>query len=504
MPNKSPAVREMPRLTGDHAMEAARQLCKSDLKFLCVHMLGFDMWDTCHDDLVSFLEANDKAPRKLILMPREHLKTSIITVARTIQSILINPNTTILITNQTLANAEKILYSIKEYLTDKSNLKYIFGDFVGEKWNQGEIIIKQRTVADKTPTISIASPDTVVTGQHYDEIKHDDILDDTLTATREQIIKTRNFYSKSVDLLKRPAGRMTVVGTRWDDKDLYGSIISEMGAEYSIYTTGATYDGRIDGPVIFPKKFNTDILRKLLKEKGTYSFYCQYFNQPINRDNQQFKPPVRYWGELPAEGFDFVTIDLAGEEADADFNVATAMKFSRSNQLYVKEYRRGHYNVSDLIDHLFEMMTPDPSMNWRPRVAGVEVVAYQKVFLHLLTLEMRKRKKFFNIMPINPHRDKFTRIMALQPWWEQGNILLKHGMIELEEEFDRFPRGMNDDILDTLAMAVPVVQGTRPVEAVAQPWTNLEDEMSRRTWAALDKRRKETKTVKNEIAGVGR
>src|SRR3990167_3115988 len=205
-------------LSDDDCMEFEKYLCETDLAYLCKKILKFKDWATCHDDLNKFLKTNYDSNRKLILIPREHLKTSVVTIAQTIQILLKNPNASILICNLVLSNAEKMLFEIKDYL------------FL------------------------------------------DDILDDSVLGTPEQVEKTMNFYRKILDLLKRPDGKLTVVGTRWHDRDLYGHIIKNLKEEYTIYEKGATEDGTIDGAVIFPNKFTTNILKQLLKEKGSYSF----------------------------------------------------------------------------------------------------------------------------------------------------------------------------------------------------------------------------------------
>lgn len=489
----------------DSLNRAEAELCKRDLRYLCREILGFKDWDTCHDDMAQFLKEHDQAPRKLILVPREHLKTSIVTVGGAIQEIIRNPNVTILISNLVLSNAEKILSEIKECLM-KPDMVAMFGDFVGPLWNRDEIVVKQRTSTDKTPTISIGSPDKVLTSQHFDIIILDDILDDSVLGTADQILKTRNYYSKIIDLLKRPHGKLSVVGTRYDDKDLYGTIMREMADEYKVFFRGATKDGTMGGELIFPKKFTHDILQKLLKEKGSYSFWSQYFNQVVSRENQQFKPPVRYWKELPEVGRKILTVDLAPglvpgmqDNPDGDNNAITSTIFTPSNQLYVVKYRYGRFNVSETIDYVFDYVNSE-----NPWCVGIEANAYQRVFIHMLNLEMKKRNKTFRVVPIVQHRDKFTRLMGLQPLWESGDILLKPGMVELEEEFDRFPRGMHDDIMDTLEMALHLVSGTQSKIEAPQPYDKLQDDFSRREWEVRAKERKRKEEEPDlDLASIG-
>lgn len=491
-------------LRGESALEAARQLARCDLKYLCTKILGFTQWDTLHDELVAWLEKS-KRRFKMILMPRETFKSSIITVAKSIQHILINPNCSILFSSAVLANSESFLAKTKDYLTAKSNLKYLFGEFQSEVWNSERIVIQQRTTADHTPTITPSGADKATVSQHYDVIMHDDLVNRQTVNTKEQIQKSRQVYSDSMDLLKKPAGLMYIVGTRWDDKDLYGHIVRE---EDELEASGKprTFDIYIRkvkerGHIIFPWKFpSQEFLDELELKKGSYDFSCQYMNEPISREDQHFKPPVRYWNQAPVDGMNFVTVDLAGEDEDADFNVVTDMQFSRANQLYILEYDRGHYSAGQMVDKIFDMVERS-----KPQCVFVEAVAYQRVFLYLLNVEMQKRKKSFAIAPVMPHKDKFQRIMALQPWWEQGNILLKQGMVELEEEFDRFPRALNDDVLDTVAMAVPIVHGTIPMTKIDPEYKNLEDPLSRREWESAEKRFEPKKrSLARSIMEVGR
>lgn len=476
--------------------KAEAQVCKADLRYLCQTVLGFKDWDACHDDLARFLRESNKR-FKLILVPREHLKTSVVTVGKAIQHILCDPNVSILYASAVLDNSKAFLSETREYLEKKSDLPKIFGEFKSEVWNTERITVAQRITADKQATIETAGADQTVTSKHYDIIFADDLVNRQTINTPEQIGKTRKFYSDLFDLLKKPNGIMYIIGTRWDDKDLYGQIIRD---EDELEKSGRerTFDIHVrkaveNGQIIFPKKFSFNILADLKQKKGSYEFSCQYNNEPIAREDQQFKPPVRYWQTLPPVGTKLITVDLAPglvpgiqENPDGDNNCITSTIFSPSNQLYVAKYKYGRFPVTDTIEHLFNFVYEDD-----PWVVGIEANAYQRVFLHLLDLEMRRRNKFFTVYPIIQHRDKFTRLMSLQPLWERGDILLKPGMVELEEEFERFPRGMHDDVMDTLEMATHLFTGTTSTTLPPKPHDYLKEKDlgSYLAWENWDKER---------------
>ncbi len=207
-------------------IKALQNACKTDLRFLCKNVLGMMDWeDELHGSLAKELEEAES--RKLFLMPRGHLKSSIITVGWAIQQILRDPNIRILITNAVWDKARAFLNQISGYLTDKSALSQIFGIFqtADMRWTRDEIEISQKKLRTvKEPTISTAGLEKSLTGYHYDLIIHDDLVDKENVTTKEQIEKVKGFYRNSLPLLD-PGGRIVVIGTRWVIGDLYQELI---------------------------------------------------------------------------------------------------------------------------------------------------------------------------------------------------------------------------------------------------------------------------------------
>jgi hypothetical protein len=203
-----------------------QEKCRTDLRFLCRDILGMDAWeDSLHNDLALFLASPDD--KKLILVPRGHLKSSIVTVGWIIQQILKDFNVRILITNAVWDRARDFLYQINGFLTDKSLLSEIFGRFdgPGSKFTIDAITVGQRTKGTiKEATITTAGVEKALTGGHYDIIVHDDLVEENNINTKEQIQKIIRFYENSLDLLD-PGGKLLVVGTRWAMGDLYGHLI---------------------------------------------------------------------------------------------------------------------------------------------------------------------------------------------------------------------------------------------------------------------------------------
>lgn len=213
-------------------LEALQQACKTDLKFLCKDVLGMSDWeDGLHGDLAKELAKPDQ--RKLFLLPRGHLKSSIITVGWATQQVLLDPNIRILITNAVWDKSRAFLNQISGYLVDRSALPQIFGAFQtpNMRWTRDEIEIAQRTKRTiKEPTISTAGLEKSLTGYHYDLIINDDLVDRENTTTKEQVEKVKSFYRNTLPLLD-PGGRIVNIGTRWIIGDLYQELIETQATE---------------------------------------------------------------------------------------------------------------------------------------------------------------------------------------------------------------------------------------------------------------------------------
>lgn len=439
----------------EYKREFEREMCKNSLSFLCQNVLGYKDWDVCHDDLTKFLTSSKKR-FKLILMPRGHLKSSIITIGYTIQKVLNDFDSTVLLTNAIWDKSRSFLNTIKEYLTNKSKLPDLFGKFEDEKgWKADSIIIAQRKTPLHTQTIDTAGVEKSTTGYHYKTIIHDDLVDRQNISTADQIEKVRKVYIDSLDLLE-PNGEMIIIGTMWDERDLYNYLIKKESDKFDVYKTMATNNGKVYGKVLFPKKFTNDILSDLLKSKGSREFYAQYMNEITSSETMIFKPPVRRWNIENSEFMkSVITFDPAtSEKKESCEAVVMCSGFNQSSQLCVLGYtifREHEKNPFLMINKIFDYVS-----RFRCKDVVVETNGGQEVYVHLLNDESKKRKVSINIIEVHQHRSKESRILALQPYWERGDLLLKEGMIELEEQLEMFriPIVSNVDILDALAMRI--------------------------------------------------
>lgn len=442
------------------SIEEVKEACKSSLHFLCTKFLKYKDWDIVHDDTEKFLSR--PSMKKALLLPRDHLKTSMVTIGKSVQFILNNPNVRILIANQIWDFSRKILSEIKGHLEDKSDLPQLFGQFVSNSWTQDSIVVKQRTRSLKEPTIMTTGVEAENTGGHYDKIFLDDLMGHQNCQTPEQREKAKRFRRSMIALLE-PGGEIIDIGTRWHNDDTFSEIMANEMDYYDIMVRQIVENGKLIFPKKFSKKFDPvrknwihvdynclDYVTHLKKSMTSAEFSAQYMNEPVDEENQLFKPSYfKYYDKRPERLFVSMTIDPAiSEKQSADFFALNVSGMDENYKIYVLDTLKGHWKVSESIDNIFTTY-----LKWKPSVVGLETVAYQKALKSWLEEKMRERGVYFPITELrrNTNESKEFRIKALEPFYREGLIFHAPWMKSIELELQQFPKGKHDDEIDALA-----------------------------------------------------
>lgn len=199
------------------------------LEFLSRRIVGYkDINKQTHGEIINLLEDSNK--RKMIVVPRGSLKSSIACVAYPIWLLIRNPNLRILIDSEIYTNSKNFIREIKAHL-ESEVMTTLFGDFKGPTWSEGEIIIRQRTKSSPQASITAGGVETQKTGQHYDVIIMDDLNSPTNSNTQDGCEKVINHFRYNNSILD-PNGIMVVIGTRYAANDLIGFILDTQKHNY--------------------------------------------------------------------------------------------------------------------------------------------------------------------------------------------------------------------------------------------------------------------------------
>lgn len=203
--------------------EFQRQIYRNSLYRTTKFLLGYrDIDSDTHSGIFNALQSPTK--RKLICVPRGCFKSSIASVSYPIWLLLNNPNLRIMIDSELYSNSVRFLTEIKAHLRSPQVTR-LFGDFVGDKWNESEVTIAQRTVVKKEPSLMASGIGAGKTSAHFEYIIADDMNSPSNSLTTEAREKVIAHYRMYTSLLE-PDGTIVVIGTRYAADDLIGHILT--------------------------------------------------------------------------------------------------------------------------------------------------------------------------------------------------------------------------------------------------------------------------------------
>lgn len=425
-----------------------------------------------HKELCHFV-TDDMTRKKLLLLPRGHLKSTLITIGYSTWRVVKNPNVRGLILNATWQMAVDFLTEIKKHLRENPILTELYGNLTvdAEEWSQDRILLKRTDTNIKGPTLWATGIDSNLVGSHPDFIIMDDVVNRENTNTQEQIEKVILRYKDALDLLE-PGGQLIVIGTRWSEYDLYGWIMDKEAGileSYDVMVKRA-YSGDIktgyEFQALWPEKFSLKELQGRLREKGWFEFSSQYLNDPVPSEDADFKREwFQYYDVEEFRGKEMrkvAAIDPAiSIEKDADYTAIGVVGIDSFSNLFIQDLVRKRMKPSEIIDMIFRL----DSM-WHPNFWVLETIAYQKALSYALKDEMRRRGKVLPIVEVNQHdKSKDQRIRGLQPLYMNKQIFHpKNHLVApyLEQELLHFPRGRHDDLADMLSMCLDHLTPPKP------------------------------------------
>lgn len=492
-----------------------RQLARTDLLYFCNTILGYkDVSRAVHGEIIDHLqhfpggrETVDEAGiptlvpfckiwelegnrNRLIVFPRGHLKTTVITIAHIIQWIINYPDIRIALSMAIGDQTKKVMGEIQGHFKFNTTFRRVFPDFCppakkAADWgNQEEFTVAARRRHRKEPTVCLITIGKVMAGSHYDVVKNSDLVDEVNAKTPGGLADVQRHFGGMNPLIERYSiaegekgiryGFQDVEGTIYDFGDLHVKLAggpdsltrlregpTELVNGWHCLIRGAR---KKDGTTLWMDRFPPDELSRIeaLPEVSPQQFSSQWLSNPI--------PPEG--GLCDAKDIVFLsrqvindlmprlrlhcTIDLHGLEPaknDNDYTVLTVGGFDRDGRLYVTDIRRGRYTPDQVIWHIFNIHQQYRIVDFK-----IEKDAHARVLLPFLQREASKRQRFPTMVPLkrDTHVSKQQRIRGLQPWFKSGIIRFADDLgckTDLILEVMQFPSqssGVHDDILDTL------------------------------------------------------
>ena len=485
------------KMSGDLRQDLATAFSNDLFKFAYGVLGMHDLTVDCHGPLCQFFDHNP-ARYKHVEMPRDHLKTSLGTIARNMQKVVKNPNERILLINETSTNAQRFLGSIKQHAESNRIFRALYSNVIPKDtrkvpWNNEELRFNREWIGPE-PTIDTMGMTGAVTSRHFTHISIDDPISEEAVKSELVMHDATNRITKVLTLMVNPnSDTFDLVGTRWAFADIYRHFMRLYKGKMALFIRGAIEDGL----PIWPERFSLETLAQMRADMGEYNFSCLMMNNPRNADLQDFNiQDLRFWQwkdakesvvqqfhsngellrEISVDELDIsVSVDPApAEKISSDRNAVVTVGTTKHGDAIVLDVWAKRCSPLELIEYLFTLRK-----RWHPRVFGIEDVAYQKVLKHFLKAEANRRNEYFNVQPLKPGGKNKQHIKGLQPVAATGHLYVHPTQHVLRTELADWPLGEHDDAADGLALNMQLWRGTMNLQRWDR-YTKSEKEFLRR------------------------
>lgn len=467
--------------------QAVRLLCKSDLYYLLVRVCGrVDLLPCVNrpghiDNEFNFercREVQQNPNGYLDLWAREHGKSSTITFGLTIFDILRDPDITIGIFSHTRPIAKAFLRQIMRELETNKTLHAAFPDVLwgenvkqAQKWSEDDgIIVKRRTNPNEATVEAWGLVDGQPTSKHFKVLLYDDVVVAGSVTTPEMIAKVMVEMERSYNLGTTP-GIKRAAGTRWHYNDAYRTIADRGTLRLREYP--GRKGGTEDGETVF---WNEETHAAKRREQGPYTYAAQILLNPKADAAMGFRREwLRKYKRIDARKLNwYLLVDAASsKKRGSDYTAMWAVGLGTDGNYYCVPVCRDRLNLKERAERLFEA-----HRRYKPLQVRYEKYGLMSDIEHMQA-RMETENYRFQITEVGGVTSKQDRIRRLLPMFEQGRIWLPetchvtdwqkmpidlvHSFVE--EEYNAFPVGLHDDMLDALArIAEPDLKLTWPKE----------------------------------------
>lgn len=434
--------------------------------------------------------------RELWLLPRDHFKTTILTIGHGIQQILRNPSQALLLVSRKDDHALVWSDEMRRQFATNTRLQVLFPEWcvrvkddlgsVSEWVNPAYKVIGG--FRRREPTVTVASMKGRKQSRHYNWVYPDDCMDKE-DASEVGLREIREDWKEIIPLVDKDGG-IVACGTRKHYTDLYQSIMatkiykvyarhglesptircSETGcSEFAQPHNAPDYS---TGIPIEPRRMDRKDFESKLAEcrvdpkMGESFFWHEYMNIPQSPSDQHYQPA---WfkridedmipgGSIPFHPLRrYISVDTAlkleEHPTGTDYTVAIPAGFDDAARLYIFDILRDRkWTAKQFCEAMVTIM----------RAYSIDHVIYQKVGEVTWPGDLREACRRANIplvmIPLTRGGrnalKKSEWIRQSQGAFENGRVFFRKGADYFQECVDEhcnLGRWTNDDIADAIA-----------------------------------------------------
>ena len=431
----------------------------------------------CHNEWWELCCSHYK--RVAIAAPRGHAKTTAITKAYTLASVLFRDRSFVLLVSDTHKQAAQFLGEIKRELEFNESLRELFGIKLFLTDREDDVIVEFND-GEQFRIISLGSEQKIRgvlwNGKRPDLIVGDDLENDEIVMNPERREKFNKWLDNALLPCLAHRGVVRLIGTILHMDSALERLMPKDRDSNTEHTELKSYMIRPkDGWMSVRYKAHNEDFSQLLwtikwsaekfqELRSTFSargnpegYYQEYLNRPIDPHHTFFKKDD--FGSFEEADYDkpweysptYLSIDGAWSTQDRrDWTVLLIGSVDENGLLYIRHVIRDRLDPKEAVDHICRLQD-----RYKFTVMLIGKGAYEKGIAPFLNEALYRKGRFLHIDAIPETVDKRLRATSIRGRMRTGGVKFnkKAGWYnDLEQELLEFDRGKHNDQVDAMSL----------------------------------------------------
>lgn len=409
------------------------------------------------DVLVHVTLNDDYYNRVCVSQPPRTAKSSLITLSYPFWLILNNPDTNIVIVNNTQSLAENFGIRLRQLFIDYKELLELNNIKLSDTKHSNSFFMFE-TLNGKLydGSIKLMGTGGTLTGQNVDILICDDLIKGFSDCTPTLLAKKIEWFKSIILQRLEPHSKLIILGTRWASNDIIGYLEQNQPEDYKIIKIPALTD---DGNCIWDNRYTPSFFIDRKREIGDRLFEALYQQRPLDETGDFFNlDKVRFITDDELPNYKIISkvrsYDCAySDDTKGDVNDRTAsvlMLRTIDDYYIIRELRADRYGerLFNVIQSTARLDTPSIPVLIETGTVGGSSKALFDIY--------KDRLQGYRVEQSKPINSKVDRAYGFKEAILDGKVLIcldDYSRGQLLEEMRGFPLMKHDDIIDACSYA---------------------------------------------------
>jgi hypothetical protein len=409
------------------------------------------------DVLVHVTLNDDYYNRVCVSQPPRTAKSSLITLSYPFWLILNNPDTNIVIVNNTQSLAENFGIRLRQLFIDYKELLELNNIKLSDTKHSNSFFMFE-TLDGKLydGSIKLMGTGGTLTGQNVDILICDDLIKGFSDCTPTLLAKKIEWFKSIILQRLEPHSKLIILGTRWASNDIIGYLEQNQPEDYKIIKIPALTD---DGNCIWDNRYDPSFFLDRKREIGDRLFEALYQQRPLDETGDFFNlDKVRFITDNELPNYKIISkvrsYDCAySDDTKGDVNDRTAsvlMLRTIDDYYIIRELRADRYGerLFNVIQSTARLDTPSIPVLIETGTVGGSSKALFDIY--------KDRLQGYRVEQSKPINSKVDRAYGFKEAILDGKVLIcldDYSRGQLLEEMRGFPLMKHDDIIDACSYA---------------------------------------------------